>query len=216
MHRKLIKALAILGALGAMLVAAAGCGDDDGGDDVPLAELKSHLPTADDLGLESEREFEWDNATDFVVQGFVLPEATPPSELVAAIDDAGFQGAAGTHLADPPRPGGARIGVAQFDSDEGAIQARDFLHEQDLKQPCLAACAVSPEEYKLDEIPDSTAVHHAPSKGELPPGLSPVEAYHGEFVVGSQLYVVQMDSAPSPALEVEFNRVVEALYEAAS
>ena len=143
---------------------------DEGGDDVSLAKLKSQVPAAGDLGLKEERESEWDNATDLLVQGLVIPEATKPSELGAKIEDAGFQGAVGTELADARHKPNVRIAAAQFDSKEGALEARDVLHKQDLKQPCAAACTVTPSEYKLNKIPDNAAVHHAPVQGELPPG----------------------------------------------
>ena len=189
---------------------------DDGGGDVSLAELKGHLPAAGELGLRLQRESEWDNATDLLVQGLVIPEATRPSELGAAIEDAGFQGAVGSELADSRRESNVRIIAAQFDSEEGALEARDLLHEEDLKQPCRAACVVSPREYELDEIPDSAAVHHVPVRGELPPGVSKVEAHHAEFVIGPQLYVVQVDGPPSSTFSAEFDKVMRTVYEAAS
>jgi hypothetical protein len=200
------------------VIALGACGgdDDDGGGDASLAELRTHLPTAGDLGLKEQRDSEWRNATDLLVQGLVIPEATTPSELGATIEDAGFQAAVGSELADSRHKFNVRISAAQFESEEGALATRDVLHEEDLKQPCLAACAVAPREYELDEIPDSAAVHHAPVRGELPPGLGLVEAYHAEFVIGPQLYVVQADGPPSSSFGAEFDRVLQTVYEAAS
>ena len=212
----------------AAFVVGAGCGgggddgggDDGGGDDggggVSLAELKGHLPAAGDLGLRLQNEYEWDNPTDLLDQGLVIPEATTLSELGAAIEDAGFQGAVGSELAASRHKSNVRIIAAQFDSEEGALEARDLLHKEDLKQPCSAACAVSPSEYELDEIPDSAAVHHAPVRGELPPGISPVEAYHAEFVIGPRLYVLQRDGPPSSTFGAEFDKVLRTVHEAAS
>jgi len=54
------------------------------------------------------------------------------------------------------------------------------------------------------------------SGGELPPGLFPVEAYHAEFVIGPQLYVLQADGPPSSTFGAEFDKVVRTVYEAAS
>jgi hypothetical protein len=109
-----------------------------------------------------------------------------------------------------------RISAAQFGSKQGALEARDALHKEDLKQPCRDACTVAPREYKLDEIPAHAAVHHAPVRGKLPPGMSPVEAYHAEFVIGRQLYVVQADGRPSSSFGAAFDRLVQTVYEAAS
>jgi hypothetical protein len=206
-------------ALATLVIAIAACGGgdgDDGGDDLSLAELRSHLPAAGDLGVKQQREFEWDSATDLLVHGLVIPEATTISELGAAIEDAGFQGAVGKELADSRHKLNVRISAAQFESEEGARKARDLLHEEDLKQPCSAACMVSPREYELAEIPNSAAAHHVPVRGELPPGRFRVEAHHAEFVLGPQLYVVQADGRPSPTFSADFDRAMRRVYEAAS
>ena len=46
---------------------------------VSIAELKSDLPAPGELGLKQQQEYEWDNATDLLVQGLVIPAATTPS-----------------------------------------------------------------------------------------------------------------------------------------
>jgi hypothetical protein len=46
--------------------------------------------------------------------------------------------------------------------------------------------------------------------------MSPVEAYHGEFVIGPQLYMVHADGPPSATLGAEFKRVLQPVHEAAS
>jgi hypothetical protein len=218
MHGTLRAKLAVV-ALATLVIAIAACGGDDsdeGANAISLAELRSHLPAAGDLEAEQQREFEWNNATDLLVDGLVIPEATTPSKLGAAIEDAGFEGAVGRELVDSRRDLNVRISAAQFDSAEGAREARDLLHEQDLKQPCSAACVVSPREYELAEIPDSVAVHHVPVRRKLPPGESKVEAHHAEFVIGPQLYVVQADGRPSATFSAEFDRIMRSVYEAAS
>ena len=65
--------------------------------------LKDDLPQGEDLGLETEREFEWDNATDYSVQGPVYSEGTKPSEWIDAIENAGFEAGAGAMLVDESR-----------------------------------------------------------------------------------------------------------------
>lgn len=109
-----------------------------------------------------------------------------------------------------------RVSVAPFDSDAGAVQARDLLHEEDLKQPCFAVCSVSPGEYEIDEIPDSAAVHQKPNEGKLPPGLFRFEAFHAEFVIGPRLYVLQMDGPPDSSLDTSFEAALKTVYEGAS
>ena len=46
--------------------------------------------------------------------------------------------------------------------------------------------------------------------------MSPVEAYHAEFVTCPRLYVVQADGPPSLTFGTEFNRMMQTVYHAAS
>jgi hypothetical protein len=145
----------------------------------------------------------------------VIGGTSDPDEVGAAIEDAGFQRASGRDLEGQDL--NVRIRVIQFDSEEGALEARDILHDQDLKSPCIEACVVTPVEYKLKDIPDSAAVHHVPNKsGNLPPGASRVEAHHAEFVIGPQLYVVQVDGRPSPTFTADFDQLMQTVHETAS
>lgn len=202
------------------LVAVPGCGDDDG--DVSAADLSGHLPPAQELQLagelqlESERELEWDNATDFIAQGVFHSEETPPSELINAIDEEGFAAAAGEFLGDEKHETSTLVAVAAFDSESGAEGARDVLHEEDLKQPCFAACTVSPVEHTVDEVPNAVAVHHAPNEGEPPPGLFAFEGYLIEFTIGSNLYLLQTSGPPGAIPEADFERAATAFYEYAA
>ena len=198
-------------------IALSACGgedDDDGENDVSFAELSSTLPTGSDLGLDAGSESEWEDATDLFTVALVIPAATKPSELGATIETAGFQGAVSSELGEPGR--NVRIVAAQFDSEEGALEARDRLHDEDLQQVCPDACVVTPLEYELDDVPDSAAVHHVPNRGALPPGESGVEAHHAEFVIGPRLYVVQVDGRPSPTFSADFDELMRTVYESAS
>jgi hypothetical protein len=206
--------IALVLATASIALSACGGDEDDGGNDVSVAELSTNLPTGSDLGLNEGSESEWDNATDLVAVFLVIPDGTKPSELGKAIEDAGFQGAVSRETGGPGL--NVRISAAQFDSEAGALEARDLLHDEDLKQPCAEACVVSPREYELDDVPDSAAVHHVPVKGDLPPGLPEVEAHHAEFVIGPRLYVVQVDGRPSPTFSADFDELMQTVYESAS
>jgi hypothetical protein len=199
---------ALILALAAIALGACGGDDDDGEGDVPAADLSSTLPTADALGLDEGTESEWDEATD-ITHFLIVGGATDQDELGATIEDAGFEEAVSMELG---RAGlNVRILAAQFDSEEGALEARDILHEEDLKSPCPDKCVVTPLEYELDDVPDSVAVHHVPNEDD-----GPVEAHHAEFVIGSILYVVQVDGKPSPAFSADFDELMGTLYESAS
>jgi hypothetical protein len=206
--------VALILALAVIALGACGGDDDDEESEVSVAELNRGLPTAGDLGLDERGESEWDDATDLLAEGLVIGAATDPSELGAAIEDAGFRGAAGRDLGG--RDLNVRILAAQFDSEEGALEARDLLHDEDLKQPCAEACVVAPREYELDDVPESAAAHHVPIPGDVPSGQSKVEAHHAEFVIGPQLYVVQVDGRPSSTFSAEFDKLMRTVYGSAS
>ena len=155
-------------ATASIALSACGGGDDDGGNEASVAELSSSLPTGGDLGLDERGESDWEDATDLLARDLVIGGATDRRELGSAIEDAGFQGAAGRDLGGPDL--NVRIRAVQFDSEEGALEARDLLHEEDLKSPCVDACVVTPLEYELDDVPDSAAVHHVPLRGDAAPG----------------------------------------------
>ena len=210
------KPLVMVAIVAALLVA--GCGDDDDGGDAPApGTLKALIPPAEDLGpLEVERTFTWDNATDFVVQGLFIPEGTAPSAAIESVEDAGFESGAGQLLT--PRGGGAPsfVIVAAFDSEDGAAEAQEYLHDQDLEQPCFAACSVSPEEMSLSDVPGATAVHYVPLKGDLPPGIFPFEDYAAEFTIGENLFYAHAGGDPGDIAPKLFERGMTAFYEHAS
>ena len=193
----------------------AGCGGD-GGDEASPADLESLLPPPSQLvaGLEAERTFEWDEAIDFIVMGTQLPENTAPSDAGAKMDDAGFQAAAGEQVGEKGESGAANfVDVARFDSAEGATEAQDYLHQQDLQQPCAGACVVSPQDFSIDEIPGATAVHQVPTKGDVPPGLEPFEAYSVEFTIGSDLFYATASGDPGDIPPPVFGKAAIAFYD---
>ena len=208
-------------ALGVAAIAIGACGDDDDDDggDVSLAELKTHLPAPEDLGLKSDPEqsdVEADNANAFIVLGVNIPESTTAADVGTVLEDAGFQGGVGSTSHDSAKKLMVLMAAAQFDSEEGALEARDALHAEDLKQPCEAACVVSPREYEVQQIADAAAVHHVPNPGKPPPGLVKFEAYHAEFVIDSDLYIVQASFPPGWTSAAEFDDIVSTVYETAS
>ena len=199
--------VALILALAVIALGACG-GDDDEGSDVSFAELSSSLPAAGALGLDDGGKSEWEDATDLLDTGLVIGAATKPKKLGTAFEAAGFQGAVSREL---QRPGlNVRISAAQFDSEEGALKARALLHEEDLKQPCAERCVVAPREYELNGVPDSAAVHHVPIREAT------VEAHHAEFVIGTRLYVVQVDGRPSSTFSADFDKLMRTVHGSAS
>ncbi len=199
------KIVVLILALAALALGA--CGDDDEGDESGAAPSASSLPTGDELELDEGFERELDEATD-VTTFLVVGGATDPDELGATIDDAGFEEAVSKEFSG--NGVNVRMVAVQFDSDEGALEARDLLHEEDLKSPCPDKCIVTPLEYELDDVPDSAAAHHVPNEDD-----GPVEAHHAEFVIGSTLYAVQMDGKPSQAFSGDFDELMQRVHDSA-
>lgn len=138
----------------------------------------------------------WEDPVDFVVQGTVLPQGTVPSSAASQIEDAGFAAAAGDILVSKGGGPPVNVSAAGFDSSDGAGQAQDYLHSQDLKQPCLAACSVAPRNLTIKGIPGATAVHQVPVKEKLPPYIQPFEAYAVEFTIGKDLFYAHASGDP--------------------
>jgi hypothetical protein len=192
----------------------AGCGGDDG-DNASPSELQAQLISPDQIPpLQDRRDFSWDDPTDFVVQGVFYPENTRPSAVIGAIDDAGFQAGAGRY-ALPKGEGGPDVyfDVAQFDSEDGARQAQEYLHGQDLQQPCYAACVVNPEEYDVSGIPGAKAVHQVPNGRKGPPGTEPFERFVVEFTIGPDLYIVDTRGDPGDVPPDQFNAGSKRVYD---
>jgi hypothetical protein len=190
----------------------AGCGGGD--DQASPADLKPLLPPPSQLGpLKLEETFEADNAIDFIVLGYQQPEGTAPSEAEGKMDDAGFQAAAGERMI--PKGGGAPAyaDAVRFDSSEGAEEAQDYLHEQDLRQPCAGACVVAPQEFAINEIPGATAVHYVPTNSPPPPGMQPFEAYAVEFTDGSDLFYATASGDPGDISPQAFKKGAIGFYE---
>jgi hypothetical protein len=192
----------------AALATGVACGDDD---ETSPASLKPLLVPESQLRLALEHPFEWDNAIDFTVEGINLPQSTRPSDAIEEIEDAGFDAGYGQFLG----PGDVHVAVAKFDGDDGATEARDYLHQQDLQQPCFGACSVDPQEFEVSGIPNLKGVHLVPRpRSELPADAPPpFEAFTVEFTIGPYLYYVNAGGGPGEVPEERFTRGVKTVYE---
>jgi len=181
---------------------AAGCGDDDDDGGASAADLKKQLLPASQIpGYKVQRTLEWDDSVDAVVEGLFLPEETPPSRAVDVYEEAGFEAGAGERLVvkkgSPFEGPQATVEVVAFGSDEDARDALDFVHGEDLKQPCFAVCSVNPSEMAVDGIPGAKGAKLLPLKKPPPNAPPPFEAYGVEFTIGPRLYVVSAGGGPN-------------------
>jgi hypothetical protein len=103
---------------------AAGCsgGDNGGPSDTQLRERL--LPSSQVKGFEFHRAYIWNNPIDFVAEGIPLSENARRSDVVAAIDDAGFVKGAGELLRQGTRGPQLTVVALKFKSDSGANDIR--------------------------------------------------------------------------------------------
>ena len=195
-----------------------GCGD--GGDGTSPASLRSQLlPVSEVPGFKTERKFDWDNPIDFVHEGLPVPESTPLSQAVEAIEDAGFEAGVGESFV--VAKGGKfqgphwTVDVAQFGSDDKAREALDYVRKEALKPPCFGVCSVDGREFAVTGIPGAKGVQLTPQRNP-PPGAPPPFAARGiVFTAGPRLYLVNVDGEPGQVKKkkAQVLSAAKALYE---
>lgn len=181
-------------------------GGDDASDKVSAASLKNRLLPASALpGFRQQRTFDWSDPVNLVGEGVRLPETTQPSRGVKMFEDASFSGAVGERLTmgTPPDLSEVTVGVVKLGSADGARQARDWMHAQELRQPCFEACIFSPRELSISGVPTATAVQQVPNSGAPPEGGQlPPTHYLVEFTEGPYLYFASTDGSRGDARRV--------------
>lgn len=185
----------------------AGCGSSSS--KVSYTTLKSRLaPASVAPGFQLQRVFDLADPIDLVGQGMRLPERTQPSRAVTVIRNAGFIVASGDAL-NQGGPMGATVttGVVKFKSASGATQIRDWMHQQDLQEPCFSQCIYSTLNMPAPRVPNAVAARQVPNASAGPPPavlaairahkipgpppggqIGPPTNYFGEFTVGPYLY----------------------------
>jgi hypothetical protein len=190
--------------LGACLVAAfaiAGCGGS-GDETVSSSSLQGRLlPASAVPGFGVQRTLDWSDPVNLVGEGLSLPQATHPSVAVKEFDDAHLRGATGEVLVKGSglNESAVVVGVARFKSEADATSVRDWMHREDLQQPCFGPCVFAPGPVRVPGIPGLRYVvqsSHAPPPPP-PPGaprgvrvrVGPAPAnYLAEFTIGPYLY----------------------------
>jgi hypothetical protein len=181
-------------------------GGDEASEKVSAASLKKRLlPVSALPGFHQQRTFDWSDPVDLVGEGVPLPESTHPSRAVKMFEDAGLEGSAGERLTTgtPPDGGEVTVGVVKLASADGALRARDWLHAQELRQPCFTACIFNPSELPISGVPTAKAVQQAPNaEARQGPGPPPPTHYLVEFTQGPYLYFANTDGSRSDARKV--------------
>ena len=188
-------------------VAVVGCGSSS---KVSPASLQPRLlPGSDVPGFVVERKLDWSDPVNLVGEGLFLPEATRPSSAVREFTDAHFKGGAGQWLIrgrGGENEAEARLGVAQFQSAADANHVRDWMHNEDLTQPCYSQCIFSPAPATIAGAPGVRFVVQTghvppPPKGaHVPPGarvgMGPA-TFLAEFTIGPRLYWAALHANPA-------------------
>jgi hypothetical protein len=185
--------------------ALAGCG---GSSKVSSASLQPRLlPSSDVPGFGLQRTLDWSEPVNLVGEGLFLPQRTRPSSAVKEFTGAHFRGAAGEVLSSGSGENETevRLGVAQFQSAADANRVRDWMHREDLMQPCYSQCIFAPGAVTIAGIPSLRYVVQTghvppPPKGaRIPPGarvfLGPAN-FLAEFTIGPRLYWAVLHAAP--------------------
>jgi hypothetical protein len=160
-----------------------------------------------------QRTLDWSDPVNLVGEGIALPQVTRPSSAVKEFKDASFKGAAGEVLTSGTGPNGTeiRVGVAQFGSASDASSVRDWMHREDLHQPCFGPCVFAPSPISLTGLPSLRMVVQRAPAPPPPPGAprgarvfggGPAN-YLAEFTVGPYLYwaALQADSTAQAKFE---------------
>lgn len=208
---------AVLGLSVLCTVGLVGCGGGDDDDTSPASLRSQLLPVSELPGFKIERKFDWDNPIDFVHEGLPLPESTPLSEAVEAIEDAGFEAGVGESIviAKGNRFDGPHwtVDVTQLGSDDKAREALDFVRKEALKPPCFGVCSVNGQEFAVTGIPGAKGMQLDPQRNPPPDAPPPFAARSIVFTTGSRLYLVNMVGEPQQVKKSEVLRAAKALYE---
>jgi hypothetical protein len=195
----------------------AACGS---GGKVSSASLQPRLLSASSVpGFAIQRKFDWSDPVNLVGEGLALPARTRPSEAVREFTGARYRGAAGEVIANgiSVEATEVRLGVARFDSSADANRVRDWMHGEDLKQPCFQQCIFAPGNVPVTGIPAARFVVQTSHRPSGPPpgvriprgvrvpstvGQAPSN-YLAEFTVGPYLYWVILEGAPGAQAKFE-------------
>jgi hypothetical protein len=201
-----------VGFAAALVFVLGACG---GASNVSATSLEPRLLPASSLpGFNSVGKLDWSNPVDLAGQGVALPESTYPTAAVKEFKSAHLEGAAGEVLRQGFGPDETNIwiGVAEFDSASDAANVRNWMHVQDLQQPCLGACVYRPLPLKLSGVPDSAAVIQTLFAAQPPKPAN----YRAEFTIGKYLYWAWFSADSRAKTKSEFEAGVGAYYQHAT
>jgi hypothetical protein len=182
-----------IGALivGLLVLVAAGCGGGGGSEPSDQSLRDRLLPASQVSNFKFRRSYIFTNPIDASIQGIQLSDNTQPSDVVNAMEDAGFVKGAGEELQAGDIHGPILgIDAWKFDADSGAEKARDLVQAEYRKQPCYSICSQKTSEIEVADIPGARGQASEPDPARPPETGAGFEAYAVEFTIGPYLYVI--------------------------
>lgn len=164
-----------------------------------------------------------------IVAGSLDEFVSSPDYVVAAdidrskLEEAGFVSAVQVTRFYPETPGASHTGeephvrmlVIRFDSEDGAREGGDLLHEKSI-EPCPETCAQGITEFEVSGIPDARGVRHYTSAADLEatgePG-EPFDAYLILFTDGSFAYELEVFGPPGQVSQKQIEEIAGKVYE---
>ena len=187
-------------ALFSATLGASGCGG--GEKKVSPASLRPRLlpvSVVTPFGFGLQRTQDWSDPVNLIGEGLQLPQRTRPSEAVKEFADAHMEGSAGEIFQKGAGLNESQlaVGVARFASAADAERVREWMHREDLKQPCYSQCSFAPGSVSVKGFPAIKLVVQKGQAPPLPPGAPPAAKAHPpsgpanyltEFTIGPYLY----------------------------
>jgi hypothetical protein len=219
-----------LALLAVLTIAACGGGDesaeDGGGGAAEPLTMAQRVPTeAEAPGSEPDPVETPQTATgveEFKKTLFKqLIEPTPDEER--AFEKTGFVSAISTARFYPVEPGGIHTGdlphvfalVSQFETEQGASDAAELLHDNGLK-PCPEECAAQISEFEVDGIPNAAGVRRSVAAEDLEAaGLEgePYNSFAIQFAEGVFAYDLELFGPPGEVSEEQAEELAGKLYD---
>jgi hypothetical protein len=147
----------------------------------------------------------------------------PTAEEIRKFEKTGF--VAGIHDTRffPFEPGAAHTGnephvfslVLEFESEDGAKDAIDLMHQNGLR-PCPGGCAADISEFEVDGVPDATGVRRIATAADLEatgePG-DPYDSYAIRFADGPFAYDIELFGLPGKVSEKQAEEIAKKLFD---
>jgi hypothetical protein len=148
----------------------------------------------------------------------------PTPEEVASLKTGGFVKALEVTRFIPASPGGEHTRdaphihslVMQFDSEQGAKDALDTLHQDSLR-PCPETCAQQAEEFDVADIPGAFGTHRFATEESIQQtgdtGETPFDDYQIVFADGVFAYRIILPGSPGQVTQDDAEEIAKSLYE---